>query len=138
MQEGDYVDGVVSLWVGFAPSYEALEGYVEPDYASDAQPHVSPLATDFGTGWYDHDLLEISVGRPTKSLVALLRGCSYESIIVPKFVSQCGETLPEEMNSFVLLYDFRHNGSPGPGANPSGPVKLRYIGTIQVDMPWPD
>ena len=82
--------------------------------------------------------MEFAVGKPTRSLSALLRGCSYDSIIIPKFVQLCGDVLSEEANAFVLLCNFQHNGSPGPGANAGGPVRLRYIGSITVEMPWPD
>ena len=57
----------------------------------------------------------------------LLRRCSYASLIIPKFVSLCGEFLPTAANSAVLLYDFQHNGSPGPGADPSSPVRLHSV-----------
>ena len=135
MQEGDYIDGVVSLWVGQAESETALAAYA--DYDASPRP-AATLSSDFGTGRYDHDFMDIAVEKPTRVLSDLLRGCSYDSIIIPKFVKLFGDVLPEEANAFVLLYDFQHNGSPGPGADAGGPVKLRYMGSITVEMPWPD
>ncbi|HEX4143201.1 MAG TPA: immunity 22 family protein [Pirellulales bacterium] len=139
MQEGEEVPGAVSLWVGFSPSRDALEEYADIDYSTNDHPHVSRLAKDFETGWYDHDFMDTSFHDwSTRSLPDLLHGCSYASLIVPKFVALCGELLPTAVNSAVLLYDFRHNGSPGPGANAGGPVILQYMGSIRVEMPWPD
>ena len=138
MQDDRRVEGAVSLWVGYSPSHDALEDYVEADFTTDDHPPVSPLGKDFGTGWYDHDFMEIGVGKPTRSLSDLLRGCSYSSIIIPRFVQLSGDFLPEDANAFVLLYDFKHHGSPGPSANAVGPVKLRYMGSITVEEPWPD
>jgi hypothetical protein len=139
MREGQEVEGVVSLWVGFSTSQDALENYVEMDYSPSNISRLSRLAKDFGTGWYDHDFMDTSFHeQAARSLPDLLRGCSYASLIVPKFVELCGEFLPTEVNSVVLLYNFQHNGSPGPGAGTDGPVKLRYLGSITVEMPWPD
>ncbi len=135
MQEGDYVDGVVSLWVGQADSWASLAAYADYDHP---QPPSETLASDFGTGRYDHDFMDIAIEKPTRSLSDLLRGCSYDSIVIPRFVTLCGDLLSEEANAFVLLYNFRHNGRPGPGARARGPVKLRYMGSIKVEMPWPD
>ena len=139
MQEDERVEGAVSLWVGVSPSPDALENYVEMDYSMNNLSRLSPLAKDFKTGWYDHDFMEADMPeKSTRSLGDLLRGCSYDSIIIPKFVKLFGDLLPEEANAFVLLYDFQHHGSPWPGAGVGGPVKLRYMGSITVELPWPD
>jgi hypothetical protein len=134
-KEGDYIDDVVSHSVGWADSEAALAAYADYD---DPSRLPATLASDFGTGRYDHDFMDIAVEKPTRSLSGLLRGCSYDSIIIPKFVKLFGDSLSEEANAFVLLYNFRHNGKPGPAASAVGPVKLRYIGSIIVEMPWPD
>jgi hypothetical protein len=139
MQKDKRVDGAVSLWLGFSPSRGALENYVEIDYSTTDLSRLSQLADDFGTGLYDHDFMDTTFHEwSTRSLADLLRGCSYASLIVPKFVALCGEYLPSAVNSAVLLYNFRHNGSSGPGANAGGPVILQYMGSITVEMPWPD
>ena len=139
MQEGEEIQGAVSLWVGFSPSQDALEAYVEIDYTTDESPHLSRFSKDFGTGWLDEDFMDMSFHKwSTRSLSDLLHGCSYDALIIPKFVALCGELLPTAVNSAVLLYNFQHNGSPGPGANARGPVRLQYMGSIRVEMPWPD
>jgi Immunity protein 22 len=139
MQEDKRVEGAVSLWIGFSPSQDALIDYVEADFSTNNPSQLSQLAKDFGTGWYDHDFVDTTIHKwSTRSLPDLLRRCSYASLIVPKFVQLCGELLPTAENAAVLLYDFRHNGSVGPGVDAGSPVRLRYMGSINVDMPWPD
>ena len=136
MREGEEIEGVVSLWLGHADSQDALQNYVEMDYSNHVNHHLSPLAIDFGTGWYDHDFMDTAVKRPTRSLRDLLRGCSYDSIIIPKFIKLCGESLSEEANAVVLLYNFQHLGRAAPIADRS--VQLHYMGSIKADMPWPN
>ena len=139
MQEDKRVDGAVSLWVGVSPSEAALENYVDIDYSTSSLSHLSQFADAFGTGLYDHDFMDTSFHtKPMRSLSDLLRRCSYDTLITPKFVALCGEFLPTEVNSVVLLYNFQHNGSTGPGIDAGDPVKLRYMGSIKVEMPWPD
>jgi hypothetical protein len=138
MQEDNRIGGAVSLWVGVSPSRNRLEEYVEIDYCTTDKSHVSEFADEFGTGFYDEDFMELSFHeKPTRSLANLLHRCSYAALIIPKFTDLCGDILPAEANSAVLLYDFQHHGTPGAGGG-NGPVRLRYMGSINVDMPWPD
>ena len=133
------IEGAVSLWVGVAPSRSALEAYLDIDYSSGDASRLSPFADDFGIEYYDEDFVDISFHETaTNSLPWLLRRCSYASSITPKFVELCGEFLPTEVNSAVLLYNFRHHRSPGLGSIDRLPVKLRFMGSITVEMPWPD
>ena len=47
------------------------------DYSTNNVSHLSRLAKDFGTGWYDHDFMDTSFHEtPTRSVSDLLRGCS--------------------------------------------------------------
>ena len=135
MNVGRNVEGAVSLWVGTAESEGALEAYAD----CDAPRHPArTLAGDFGTGRYDHDFMEIGIESPTQSLTELLRGCSYEGIVVPKFIDLLGDVLTQEVNAFVLLYNFHYHGAPSPSVSSAlGPVTLRYLGSIKVDTPWP-
>jgi hypothetical protein len=139
MEEDPDVEGAVSLWVGVAPSRDALEKYVDIDYSTGDPSRLSQLADDFGTGFYDEDFVDTSFhSKPTRSLPELLRGCSYAAQIIPKFVTLCGELMSREMNSAVVLYDFRHRGNPGLATVTVGSVRLQYVGSIDVEMPWPD
>ncbi len=78
MEVDKRVEGAVSLWVGSSPSRDVLEDYVEIDFSTDDHPHVSRLGKDFGTGWYDHDFMDITFHEwSTRSLPDLLHRCSY-------------------------------------------------------------
>jgi len=57
----------------------------------------------------------------------------------PHTVMDTSSHPPTETNAFILLYNFRYTGAPGTeaGAQKSLP-KIRYLGSIAVDMPWPD
>ena len=132
------IPGAVSLWVGVAPSQEELMKYVDINYSTNDASWISQFADDFKTGYYDEDFMEVWVlAKATRSVSNLLRGCSYDSLLVPKFVEAFGEMLPSEINSVLLLYDFRHDGVPGQHSPWDSAVKLRYVGSITVDVPWP-
>ena len=63
MHEEKRVEGAVSLWIGVSPSRDALENYVEMDYSTNNISHLSRLARDFRTGWYDHDFMEADMPK---------------------------------------------------------------------------
>ena len=70
----------MSLWVGIAPSHEALRNYVEMDYTKRDTSRLSQFADDFGTDFYDEDFMDAwARDQSTRSLAELLRGCSYDS-----------------------------------------------------------
>lgn len=139
MPDDTQVEGAVSLWAGVSPSRTALETYLDTDYSTDDPSSRTPFDYDFGIEYYDQGLVDISFhDTPIKSLAELLRRCSYASLITPKFVELCGAYLPTEVNSAVLLYNFRHHGSPGDESSSTRQLKLQYLGSISVDMPWPD
>ena len=75
--------------------------------------------------------------QSTRSLAELLCGCSYDSLIIPKFVELCGDVLPVEANAAVVLYDFRHYEMPGRKPSWNSDIKLRYMGSTSVPTPWP-
>jgi hypothetical protein len=128
----------VSLWVGVSPSHEALMKYVDIHYSAKDAAWLSQFADDFKTGYYDEDSMEVwFLENATRSVPNLLHGCSYDSLLIPKFVEAFGEMLPSEINSCVLLYDFRHDGLPGQHGPWNSAVKLRYLGSVTMDVPWP-
>jgi hypothetical protein len=124
-------EGVVSLWVGQADSPDALDAYLEFGYTEDGDRIPSPFAADFGIR-YDEDFREAQYyDNPSRSVRGLLQGYSYDGVIVPKFVQLLGESLPEDVNAVVLLYNFRHNAGAGTGTG--GAVRLRYAGSVTLD-----
>ena len=60
----------------------------------------------------------------------LLRGYSYDNVIIPKFIQLLGDSLPVPVNATVLLYNFKYEGEVE--ATASGPVKLRFMGVVSI------
>jgi hypothetical protein len=124
-------EGVVSLWVGHVNSEEALDAYLLTRYSEDGDLIPSPFARDFRTGYYDEDFREAQYYEsPSRSIRELLRGFSYDDVIIPKFVQLFGELLAEEVNAVVCLYNFRHEGGVEPATG--GAARLQYMGAITL------
>ncbi len=124
---------MVSLWVGHVESSNALDAYMVVGYSEDGDFIPSPFAKDFGIGYYDDDFREAQYYQnPSRSVRDLLRGYSYNNMIIPKFVQLLGELLPEEVNAVVLLYNFKHDN--GVVANAGETVRLRYVGTVSFEV----
>lgn len=81
-------EGLVSLWIGNMRSQDLLDEYISID--------------DF-----DEDFIEkVCYWNDINTLKELINGCSYEDIIINKFINMIGDKLPKEINSAILLYDF--------------------------------
>jgi hypothetical protein len=103
-----YEADFVSLWVGVARSEDALRACVTSSFSED-DFLGSPFSRAFGLGRYEEALLE-AVWRdtPTSRVDELLRGASYEDVIIKRF--QAAGTLDDPASCAVLLYDRRHYG----------------------------
>lgn len=125
-------EGAVSLWIGQADSPDALDAYMQTGYSEDGDLIPSPFARDFGIRYYDEDFREAQhYEKPSRSIRDLLRGYSYDDVVIPKFIQLLGESFPEEVNVVVMLYNFKYVGSVQ--ENTGEGVKLRYMGTITLD-----
>jgi hypothetical protein len=125
-------EGMVSLWVGHADSASDLEDYLKVTYTEDGDVIRSPFATDFRIEYYDEDFREAQrYDGPSQSVSGLLRGYSYDSVIIPKFIQLLGDTLPVPVNAIVLLYNFKHEGEVDSAG--SGPVTLRFMGVVSME-----
>jgi hypothetical protein len=124
-------EGVVSLWVGQADSADALDAYLQVGYSEDGDFIPSAFARDFGIGHYDEDFREAQqYAEPSRSVPDLLKGYSYDSVIIPKFVQLLGRSFPVDVNAVILLYNFKHDS--GVEANDGGPVRLKYMGGVTL------
>ena len=121
----------VSLWVGTAPSKQILEEYVTANYSEDGD-YVSPqFCKDFGIHRFDDDFREVAFyTTPSASLRELLRGCSYDETVIPRFEALCGATLDNRANAIILLYNFRDDTKITEGG--SDGIRFRYAGTIAI------
>ena len=123
--------GVVSLWVGQADSPDALDAYLLVDYSEDGDLIQSPFARDFGIRYYDEDFREAQhYEKPSRSVRDLLKGYSYDSVIIPKFVELLGESFPDDVTAVILLYNFKHDTRVE--SYDGGAVRLRYMGAVAL------
>jgi hypothetical protein len=124
-------EGVISLWAGQADSAHALDAYLQVGYSDDGDLIPSRFARDFGIRYYDEDFREARhYEKPSRSIRQLLKGYSYDSVIIPKFVQLLGELVPDDTNAVVLLYNFKHEAAIG--AKDDGEVRLRYMGAVML------
>jgi hypothetical protein len=118
-------DGVVSLWVGMA-SKEAFDASLKVSFSEDGDFLGSKWSRAFGIRYYDEGVKEaVRRDSPTRRLDELLRGVSYEDVVIPRFESIA--KLEDEVNCCVLLYNCRHHGR---AEWTSDDLVLRFVGTV--------
>ncbi|MEC0323404.1 immunity 22 family protein [Bacillus subtilis] len=104
----------VSLWIGSINDDESLSKYVELDYNEDEGDFIpSQFLIDFDIDIdeLDEDFIEkIAHGKNCNNLSELIGGCSYDSVILPRFENIVGTAIPEQINAAVLLYNFEYDG----------------------------
>ncbi|MCB7162990.1 immunity 22 family protein [Bacillus subtilis] len=104
----------VSLWIGSINDDESLSKYVELDYNEDEGDFIpSQFLIDFDIDIdeLDEDFIEKIVhGKNCNNLSELIGGCSYDSVILPRFENIVGTAIPEQINAAVLLYNFEYDG----------------------------
>ncbi|TYS21477.1 hypothetical protein FZC71_18730 [Bacillus subtilis] len=104
----------VSLWIGSINDDESLSKYVELDYnenEGDFLPSQFLIDFDIDIDDLDEDFIEKVAHKKTcNNLSTLIGGCSYDSVILPRFENMVGTTIPEQINAAVLLYNFEYDG----------------------------
>ncbi|MCY8836669.1 immunity 22 family protein [Bacillus atrophaeus] len=104
----------VSLWIGSIKDDESLSKYVELDYNEDEGdflPSQFLIDFDIDIDDLDEDFIEKVAHKKTcNNLSTLIGGCSYDSVILPRFENMVGTTIPEQINAAVLLYNFEYDG----------------------------
>ncbi|BET56191.1 immunity 22 family protein [Bacillus subtilis] len=104
----------VSLWIGSINDDESLSKYVELDYNEDEGDFIpSQFLIDFDIDIdeLDEDFIEkIAHEKNCNNLSELIGGCSYDSVILPRFENIVGTAIPEQINAAVLLYNFEYDG----------------------------
>lgn len=117
-------EGYVSLWVGNFSSKQDFENYLHIAYDEDGGALLSIFQPDFEIEYYDLDFREVEFfDNPISSIQELLRGCSYDETIIPKFRSMIGEAVHSHVNSMMLLYNFKYEGQPSSQA-------MTYLGAV--------
>ncbi|MGM0901134.1 MAG: immunity 22 family protein [Bacillota bacterium] len=78
-------------------------------YTEDGDAIPSKFEKDFNIDYFDEDFREAAYfDEELNTLPMLLEGCSYDDIVISKFVETKGETLNDSMNSIILLYNFKY------------------------------
>ena len=130
-------DKYVSLWMGRADSATSLDEYLKVGFSGDGDLIPSTFSKNFGIKSYDDDFREARVfDVPSRSLLDLLTGFSYDDLIIPKFIKLCGPSLSADANAVILLYNFDY--TEGHQENADGLVKVRYLGTITFNLALAD
>lgn len=122
-------ENFVSVWVGITPSRADLIDEVQMSFNEDGDYIPSLLMRNFGIPSYDEDLVEIRVFElSSRNLIALFKGCSFDTIISDKFRTLIGDELQFDVNAVVLLYDFQANVEVGSSTSSNG-VELYFLGS---------
>ncbi|MBU8572160.1 immunity 22 family protein [Bacillus subtilis] len=104
----------VSLWIGSINDDESLSKYVELDYNEDEgdfSPSQFLIDFDIDIDELDEDFIEkVAHEKNCNNLSELIGGCSYDSVILPRFENIVGTAIPEQINAAVLLYNFEYDG----------------------------
>lgn len=125
-------DGYVSLWIGKSESDEELLNYVETDYTEDGDCLPSQFLKDFNIDIddFDEDYIErVCLENDTNSVSEIIDGCSYGDIVVPEFEKMVDGIQVKKINSGILLYNFKYDGSVEVIKNKN--YEFRYIGTVK-------
>lgn len=128
MKRGKVEPGLVSVWVGTAPSIQDLERYVELRYDKKGRLLASQFLDEWGLRPWDESFREATVLQsPEVDLAALLEGFSYGEEVVSALVVRVGGTLSPAANAAVLLYDYAFHGEAPPQ---QGSGSLRFLGAV--------
>ncbi|MFP7471230.1 immunity 22 family protein [Niallia taxi] len=110
--------GWVSIWLGNINDEDSIGEYVDLTYDEDGESVPSQFFIDFNIDMdeTDEDTIEKAVYKNSSSdISALLDGCSYEEIVIPKI--QKSINLKKSYNAVILIYNFEYKNeisSTGP------------------------
>lgn len=102
--------GWVSIWLGTIKEEDSIEDYVDLTYDEDGESVPSKFFIDFNIDMdeTDEDTIEKAVYKNSSNdISALLDGCSYEEIVIPKI--QKSINLKKSYNAVILIYNFKYN-----------------------------
>ncbi|MEK3809741.1 immunity 22 family protein [Bacillus sp. FSL R7-0685] len=104
----------VSLWIGYIKKSSSLNDYVNLKYneeEGDFLPSQFLIDFDIDIDELDEDFIEkVAHVKNCNNLSELIGGCSYDSVILPRFENIVGTAIPEQINAAVLLYNFKYDG----------------------------
>lgn len=101
--------GWVSVWLGNLNDEDSIGEHVDLTYDEDGESVPSQFFIDFkiDVDETDEDTIEKEVYKNSSSdIAALLGGCSYEEIVIPKI--QKSINLKKSYNAVILIYNFQY------------------------------
>ncbi|MEK3953154.1 MULTISPECIES: immunity 22 family protein [unclassified Psychrobacillus] len=101
--------GWVSIWLGNINDEDSIGEYVDLTYDEEGESVPSQFFIDFNIDMdeTDEDTIEKAVYKNSSSdISALLDGCSYEEIVIPKI--QKSINLKKSYNAVILIYNFEY------------------------------
>ncbi|WP_186580514.1 immunity 22 family protein [Aquibacillus kalidii] len=101
--------GWVSIWLGNINDEDSIGEYADLTYDEDGESVPSQFFIDFNIDMdeTDEDTIEKAVYKNSSSdISALLDGCSYEEIVIPKI--QKSINLNKSYNAVILIYNFEY------------------------------
>ncbi|MCZ8533342.1 immunity 22 family protein [Psychrobacillus psychrodurans] len=101
--------GWVSIWLGNINDEDSIGECVDLTYDEDGESVPSQFFIDFNIDMdeTDEDTIEKAVYKNSSSdISALLDGCSYEEIVIPKI--QKSINLKKSYNAVILIYNFQY------------------------------
>lgn len=128
-------EGFVSLWIGNISSQNLLDEYTELIYTDKGEWLPSSFLADYNINIddFDEDFIEkVCYENDINTLKELINGCSYEDIIIHRFLNLVGDKLPKEINSAILLYNLVYDANEKKANNKK--TTFRYIGAVQYNV----
>ena len=125
-------DGFASLWLGKIDSQDSLDEYAELVYTDSGEWLPSQFLADFKIEMddFDEDFIEnVCHESDAQTLAELITGCSYENVVLTRFINICGDKLQKGINCAILLYNFDYNGNVKDTKN--NELSLKFIGTVE-------
>ncbi|WP_339314133.1 immunity 22 family protein [Paenibacillus sp. FSL M7-0896] len=123
-------EGFVSLWVGNVRSSEDLDNLLVVSYSVDGDFIPSIFAKHFEISRYDDAVREAEYYEEvSKDVDQLLEGFSYDHKIIPRFDALLQEELSNDINTVILLYNFKYTGEIVEATIQSN--YLRFLGTVE-------
>ena len=120
----------VSLWVGNINSPDELERILKTSYTEDGDFIPSIFAHSFDIERYDDSIREADFYEESSNSLSILLGdFSYDDVIIPEFISICGEHLTKNYNAVVLLYNFSYEGAKKVVSISDG--KFEFLGSVK-------
>lgn len=122
-------EGYVSLWFGNSKSLDDYNKYIDFKYSEDGDFISSQFAKDFNISYFDEDFFEVDFfDEPMNDLKQLLEGFSYDKIITSKFIEIISNDIIDNINSVILLYNFKFDGKIKSSDNEINSYK--FIGSV--------